>query len=198
MSEEHRKLRCLSIALELELEESIFDVSDDEESKCQIFERDNRVNRSSRVIEVMLMPDESEARRDEASSLRLSEYIRPITLPPLLKSISQDSFEVQLRNTAWSDANSACRLVLSSDSQECTCTIHRVLLQVIVRSVLIFFFYFFLYKISFLYKNIHATLFDNRCSVAIDFSAKCGGRLSICNLSICQLVSLKAMQILSM
>lgn len=110
------------------------------------------------------MPDESEARRDESSGLRLNEYIRPITLPPLLKSISQDSFEVQLRNTAWSDANSACRLVLSSDSQECMCKIHRVLLQVIVPIFFIGYPFFLIY--------VQYFFITDALILAINFSVK--------------------------
>lgn len=74
----------------------------------------------------------------EGTGLNLNKNTQPVGLLSLLKSISQDSFEVQRRNNTslWSNTDFACRLVLSSNSKECVCTIHRILLQVILRNVL--------------------------------------------------------------
>lgn len=79
------------------------------------------------------MSGESETAYGKASNFSLCEHTKSIGLSPLLKSISQDSFEIQLRNTAsCSNIDSIGRLILFSRTKKCTCAIHRVLLQVLI------------------------------------------------------------------
>lgn len=85
------------------------------------------------------MSDENDKYEGTGLVRNLNKNIRPFGL--LLKSISQDSFEVQHCGTLWSNTDFAYRLELSNNSKECVSTTHRVLLQVIFQNVLFFFIY---------------------------------------------------------
>ncbi|XP_025074083.1 LOW QUALITY PROTEIN: liprin-alpha-1-like [Pogonomyrmex barbatus] len=65
----------------------------------------------------------------EETDFNLNESTRLVASLSLLKNISQNSFELQPRNISCSNTDFDCQLILSSNSKECVCMIHRVLLQ---------------------------------------------------------------------